>query len=70
MKDASQVRTWIGLAVIFLVIALALPMGPLFNFEVSTGVWIGLGVVFYFGVLRGGFGCCRRKTGDCAPDTA
>jgi hypothetical protein len=69
MKDSSRIRTWIGLAVIFTAIVLAFPFGSMFNFEASPGVWIGLGVAFYFGVVRGGLGCCR-KTGDCATDVA
>lgn len=67
MKDSSRIRTWIGLAIIGVVTFFALSDFALLNFRPSTGVWIGLGVAFYFGVIRGGFGkgCCGRSA--CAP---
>ncbi len=66
MTDISRVLTVVALVLLFIVTMQMNPGGIFGGVHLPTGVWIGLGVAFYFGVLKRGSGCCFRT---CSPQT-
>ena len=67
MKDYSKALTVIALGLLFVVSLWIRPFEFLHGVHFSPGIWIAIGVAFYFGVLRRG--CCGRSRG-CRSEAA
>ena len=61
MKDYSKTLTVIALGLLFVASLWIRPFEVLHGAHLSPGIWVAIGIAFYFGVLRRGrCGASRR----------